>query len=81
MRPVRLSHPIVPAEARKNYTRDRQRLARGLSALGLSVGDRVGICAPNCAEWVLTQLAPASVWFWFPSTQPIERMNLAMSFD
>ena len=38
------------------------RLARGLNDLGLVVGDRVGICAPNCVEWVLTQLATAQAW-------------------
>ncbi len=32
-------------------------VAAGLLALGLEPGDRVGIWAPNCAEWVLTQLA------------------------
>ena len=30
-------------------------LARGLLAAGVATGDRVGIWAPNCAEWTLTQ--------------------------
>src|SRR5690242_4833839 len=34
-------------------------LATGLLALGLEPGDRVGIWAPNCAEWTLTQFAAA----------------------
>jgi fatty-acyl-CoA synthase len=34
-------------------------LAAGLLALGLEPGDRVGIWAPNCAEWTLTQFATA----------------------
>ncbi|MFC1416147.1 AMP-binding protein [Streptacidiphilus cavernicola] len=34
-------------------------LARGLLAAGTGVGDRVGIWAPNCAEWVLLQYAAA----------------------
>ena len=34
-------------------------LARGLLALGLEQGDRVGIWSPNCAEWVLVQYATA----------------------
>ena len=34
-------------------------LAAGLLSLGLEPGDRVGICAPNRAEWVLTQFATA----------------------
>jgi fatty-acyl-CoA synthase len=33
--------------------------AAGLLALGLVPGDRVGIWAPNCAEWVITQYATA----------------------
>jgi fatty-acyl-CoA synthase len=34
-------------------------LATGLLALGLEPGDRIGIWAPNCAEWTLTQFAAA----------------------
>ncbi len=34
-------------------------MAAGLLALGLDVGDRIGIWSPNCAEWVLTQFAAA----------------------
>lgn len=36
-------------------------LARALMALGISKGDRVGIWATNCAEWVLTQFATATI--------------------
>ena len=32
-------------------------LAAGLLALGVQVGDRVGIWGPNSAEWVMVQLA------------------------
>jgi fatty-acyl-CoA synthase len=34
-------------------------LARGLLAAELQAGDRLGIWAPNCAEWVLVQYATA----------------------
>jgi fatty-acyl-CoA synthase len=34
-------------------------VARGLLAAGIAVGDRVGLWAPNCAEWVLVQYAAA----------------------
>src|SRR5262249_51498317 len=34
-------------------------LAAGLLGLGLAPGDRIGIWAPNCAEWTLTQFAAA----------------------
>lgn len=36
-------------------------LARGLLAAGVATGDRVGIWAPNCAEWTLTQFATARI--------------------
>ena len=35
------------------------RVARGLAGLGLRPGDRAGIWASNCAEWVLLQHAAA----------------------
>ena len=34
-------------------------VALGLLALGVRTGDRVGIWAPNCAEWVFVQYATA----------------------
>jgi len=36
-------------------------LAAGFLALGLRPGDRVGIWSPNREEWVITQLATASI--------------------
>jgi len=36
-------------------------LARGLLAAGVATGDRVGIWAPNCAEWTLTQYATSRI--------------------
>ena len=36
-------------------------LAVGLLRLGIQVGDRVGIWAPNREEWVLTQFATAEI--------------------
>jgi fatty-acyl-CoA synthase len=43
------------------YLREVDRLAGGLLALGIGRGDRVGIWAPNCAEWCLTQFATARI--------------------
>ncbi len=36
-----------------------EKIARGLIALGLQKGDRVGIYSPNKAEWALLQFAAA----------------------
>jgi fatty-acyl-CoA synthase len=43
------------------YQHEVERLARGLLALGIEPGDRVGIWAPNCVEWCVTQFATASM--------------------
>jgi fatty-acyl-CoA synthase len=54
----------VPTGRRWTYQRldaDTDALARGLLAAGIAVGDRVGIWAPNCAEWVLLQFATAKI--------------------
>ncbi|TCP97415.1 fatty-acyl-CoA synthase [Sphingomonas sp. PP-F2F-A104-K0414] len=56
--------------------RDRtDALVRGFAKLGLTVGDRVGICAPNCAEWVLTQLATARLGLVLVSINPAYRTH------
>ena len=36
-------------------------IALGLLERGIEKGDRVGIWAPNCAEWTLTQYATAKI--------------------
>ena len=43
------------------YQCEIDRLACGLLALGISPGDRIGIWAPNCYEWCLTQFATAKI--------------------
>jgi len=40
---------------------DVDALALGLLETGVAKGDRVGIWAPNCAEWTLTQYASAKI--------------------
>jgi fatty-acyl-CoA synthase len=40
---------------------DVDALALGLLEMGIQKGDRVGIWAPNCAEWTLTQYATAKI--------------------
>ncbi|GAA2735823.1 AMP-binding protein [Pedococcus aerophilus] len=38
-----------------------ERLARALLAAGVAKGDRVGIWAPNCAQWTVVQYATAKI--------------------
>jgi fatty-acyl-CoA synthase len=51
------------------------RLARGLLALGLAPGDRVGIWAPNGAEWTLAQFATARVGVILVNVNPAYRTS------
>jgi fatty-acyl-CoA synthase len=51
------------------------RLARGLLARGIAKGDRVGIWAPNCAEWVLTQYATAKIGAILVNINPAYRTH------
>lgn len=44
-----------------DYRAEVDRLATGLLALGIEPGDRVGIWAPNCYEWCVTQFATAKI--------------------
>ncbi len=48
-------------------------VATGLLKLGLVPGDRVGIWAPNCAEWTLTQLATARIGLVLVNINPAYR--------
>jgi fatty-acyl-CoA synthase len=49
--------------------------AAGLLELGLQPGDRVGIWAPNCAEWLLTQFATARVGLIQVNINPAYRLG------
>ena len=55
--------------------RDVDALARGLLAGGVERGDRVGIWAPNCAEWTLTQLATAKIGAILVNVNPAYRTH------
>ena len=50
-------------------------VARGLMAAGLAVGDRIGIWAPNCAEWVLVQFAAAKIGAILVNINPAYRTH------
>src|SRR5690348_5029088 len=51
------------------------RAARGLLALGVQRGDRVGIWSPNVAEWVITQYAAAKVGAILVNLNPAYRLR------
>ena len=52
-----------------------EQLARALMAYGLDVGDRVGIWAPNCAEWVHLQYATARIGVILVNINPAYRTS------
>jgi fatty-acyl-CoA synthase len=49
------------------------RTARALAGLGLRKGDRLGIWAPNCAEWVTVQFATAKLGVILVNVNPAYR--------
>jgi fatty-acyl-CoA synthase len=50
-------------------------VAAGLLELGLAKGDRVGIWAPNCAEWTLMQYATARIGVILVNINPAYRSH------
>jgi fatty-acyl-CoA synthase len=50
-------------------------VARGLLARGIAKGDRVGIWAPNCAEWTITQYATATIGAILVNINPAYRTH------
>ena len=50
-------------------------VARGLVAYGIGVGDRVGIWAPNCAEWTVAQFAAAKAGAILVNINPAYRTH------
>src|SRR5918911_3420422 len=50
-------------------------LAHGLLAAGIGKGDRVGIWAPNCAQWLFTQYATATIGAILVNINPAYRTS------
>lgn len=68
----------VPSGRRWTYAdfaADVDRLARALLASGVAKGDRVGIWAVNCAEWVLVQYATARIGAIMVNINPAYRTH------
>ncbi|MFC5266592.1 AMP-binding protein [Kribbella qitaiheensis] len=49
--------------------------ARGLMGRGIAKGDRVGIWAPNCAEWTISQYATAAIGAILVNINPAYRTH------
>ncbi|MFI7535118.1 AMP-binding protein [Streptosporangium sp. NPDC049376] len=68
----------VPSGRRWTYTEldaDVNRLALALLASGIAKGDRIGIWAPNCAEWVIVQYATAKIGAILVNVNPAYRSH------
>ena len=50
-------------------------VAQGLLATGVGKGDRVGIWAPNCAEWIMLQVAAAKIGAILVNINPAYRTH------
>ncbi|MGE2736041.1 AMP-binding protein [Mycolicibacterium vaccae] len=59
----------------REFDADVRRLAGGLLGLGIRVGDRVGIWAPNTAEWTLVQYATARIGAILVTINPAYRLD------
>jgi fatty-acyl-CoA synthase len=71
---------VVDAATGKSYTYAEfaevtDALALALLADGLKTGDRVGIWAPNCAEWMITQYATAKIGAILVNINPAYRTH------
>ncbi|AEV63883.1 AMP-binding protein [Pseudomonas ogarae] len=49
--------------------------ARALLALGLKSGDRLGVWAPNCAQWCISQFASAKIGVILVNINPAYRVS------
>src|SRR5689334_17483730 len=84
LRRIAAAHPgheavvDVPSSRRWTYAQfdaDTDALALGLIGAGIAAGDRVGIWAPNCPEWVLLQYATAQIGAILVNINPAYRTH------
>ncbi|MEO8778386.1 MAG: AMP-binding protein [Rhodanobacter sp.] len=70
---------VVPAQgvrlSYRQFHAEVERVAAGLLALGLERGDRIGIWAPNRAEWVLLQFAAPKAGLILVNINPAYRVH------
>jgi fatty-acyl-CoA synthase len=71
---------LVDCDSQRRWTYSEldvevDQVALGLLAMGVGKGDRVGIWAPNCAEWVLVQYATAKIGAILVNVNPAYRSH------
>jgi fatty-acyl-CoA synthase len=69
---------IAHQQVRWNYAELKRRsddFGAGLLSLGLEPGDRVGVWAPNCAEWVVAQFGTAKAGLILVNINPAYRTS------
>jgi fatty-acyl-CoA synthase len=71
---------LVDAAGDRRWTYDELNaevdvIARGLMSLGIEKGERVGIWAPNCAEWTIVQYATAKIGAILVNINPAYRTH------
>jgi fatty-acyl-CoA synthase len=59
----------------EQFSDDVEAVALGLRDLGVVKGDRVGVWAPNCAEWMLVQYATAKLGAILVNINPAYRVH------
>jgi fatty-acyl-CoA synthase len=76
--PERLALVVSQQAVRFSYAeldREVERVARGMQACGLEPGERIGIWAPNCVEWVLTMFGAARAGLVLVNLNPAYRAH------
>jgi len=68
---------VAPAQSTRftfaEFDREVERVARGMIACGLRTGERIGIWAPNCVEWILTMFGAARAGLILVNINPAYR--------
>ena len=65
-------------QIRLNYTQLKRQVdecAKALLTLGLKKGERIGIWSPNCAEWLIVQVATAKIGAVLVNINPSYRLS------
>jgi len=59
----------------KQFYEKVEECAKGLMALGVTKGDRVGVWSPNCAEWTIVQFATSKIGAIQVNVNPSYRLH------